>query len=70
MTPLQVFWTTLLVISLFLFFLVEIVVTIGGALDLRDLFRTLGRRVKEPESTGDSGPPVKDGGSEQKNGAP
>ena len=48
MTPLQMFWTVLLVVSLFLFFLVEIVVTIGGAFNLRDLFRTLARRVGHP----------------------
>lgn len=62
------FWTVLLVVSLFLFFLVEIVVTIGGAFNLRDLFRTLARRVRKPRSGGDSGAPDKDGGSEQKNG--
>ena len=37
----QTFWTVILAISVFLFFLVEVVVVIGGIGDIRSMMRSL-----------------------------
>ena len=46
MTPLQIFWTCVLALSVLLFFAVEVVVVIGGAFDIAAMLRSL-RRDKE-----------------------
>ena len=49
MTALQTAWTVILVAAVLLFLAVEIVVTIGGAKDLRDLLRDLIRESHDPD---------------------
>jgi hypothetical protein len=46
------FWTWTLGISVALFFLVEVVVVIGGASDIKAMFATLREQAEEKEARG------------------
>ncbi|MEE3234631.1 MAG: hypothetical protein VX294_10740 [Candidatus Latescibacterota bacterium] len=50
----QSFWTCILAISVFLFFLVEVVVVIGGIGDIRSMMRSLRRQADNPSSNEES----------------
>ena len=47
MTGLQTFWTWVFGLSILLFFLVEVVVVVGGARDIKDMLRTLLQRAAD-----------------------
>ncbi len=50
----QIFWTSIFVISVFLFFLVEIVVVIGGIGDIKSMMRSLRQEVSNSSFNNES----------------
>ena len=59
MTGIQTFWTWIFGLSVFLFFLVEVVVVFGGARDIRDMLRSLLRHAAEEGRKASTGDPEK-----------
>ncbi len=49
MSSWQTFWTWMLGLSVVLFFVVEIVVVIGGAGDIKDMLRSLRQHAAEQQ---------------------
>ncbi|MEC8932982.1 MAG: hypothetical protein VX528_12965 [Candidatus Latescibacterota bacterium] len=54
MTGLQTFWTWIFGLSVFLFFLVEVVVVFGGARDIGDMLRSLLEHAEQEKGKADS----------------
>ena len=54
MTGLQTFWTWIFGLSVFLFFLVEVVVVFGGARDIGDMLRSLLEYAEQEKGKADS----------------
>ena len=50
----QTFWTSIFIISVFLFFLVEIVVVIGGIGDIKSMMRSLRQEVSNSSFNNES----------------
>lgn len=49
MTGLQITWTIVFAVAVLLFLVVEIVVVVGGARDLKDMVQSLQRAASHPE---------------------
>jgi len=63
MTGLQLFWTGLLGLSVFLFFAVELTVVIGGAYNIASMLRALREHGRELPETGGTAAEAESGGS-------